>query len=40
VELERDLVCVPSEQLAARRRIEDAQGRYIEFCKGALPAAR
>ncbi|MDB5986811.1 MAG: phosphoglucosamine mutase [Nevskia sp.] len=33
-ELERELICVPSEQLGRARRIEDAQGRYIEYCKG------
>ncbi|GAC1625567.1 MAG: phosphoglucosamine mutase [Nevskia sp.] len=34
--LERDLVCVPPEQMGRARRIDDAQGRYIEFCKGAF----
>ncbi len=34
LELARELVCVPSEQLGRARRIEDAQGRYIEYCKG------
>lgn len=34
--LERDLVCVPPEDMGRARRIDDAQGRYIEFCKGAF----
>lgn len=34
--LERDLVCVPPEAMGRARRIDDAQGRYIEFCKGAF----
>ncbi len=34
--LERELVCVPPEQMGRARRIDDAQGRYIEFCKGAF----
>ncbi|WP_292999910.1 phosphoglucosamine mutase [Nevskia sp.] len=34
--LERDLVCVPPELMGRARRIDDAQGRYIEFCKGAF----
>lgn len=34
--LQRDLVCVPPEDMGRARRIDDAQGRYIEFCKGAF----
>jgi phosphoglucosamine mutase len=34
--LERELVCVPPERMGRARRIDDAQGRYIEFCKGAF----
>lgn len=34
--LERELVCVPPEHMGRARRIDDAQGRYIEFCKGAF----
>ncbi|WP_428385062.1 phosphoglucosamine mutase [Nevskia ramosa] len=34
--LERDIVCVPPESMGRARRIDDAQGRYIEFCKGAF----
>lgn len=33
-QLEHDLVCVAPEQLGRARRIDDAPGRYIEFCKG------
>ncbi|HLT98834.1 MAG TPA: phosphoglucosamine mutase [Burkholderiaceae bacterium] len=29
--------CVDSEQLGRARRIDDAAGRYIEFCKSAFP---
>lgn len=32
--LERDMVCVSPELMGRARRIEDAGGRYIEFCKG------
>lgn len=34
--LEKDLVCVPSEQIGRARRIESAQGRYVEFCKASF----
>lgn len=34
--LGRDLSCVPPESMGRARRIDDAQGRYIEFCKGAF----
>lgn len=34
--LERELVCVPPERMGRARRIDDAQGRYIEYCKGAF----
>jgi phosphoglucosamine mutase len=34
--IERDLICVPPEDMGRARRIDDAQGRYIEFCKGAF----
>jgi phosphoglucosamine mutase len=36
-ELERPLVCVSSKQLGKARRLDDAAGRYIEFCKRAFP---
>lgn len=37
--IEAQLGCpmVTAEQLGKARRISDAEGRYIEFCKGALP---
>ncbi|MDR3414771.1 MAG: phosphoglucosamine mutase [Nevskia sp.] len=35
-QLEHDLVCVPPDQLGRARRIDDAPGRYIEFCKGSF----
>lgn len=36
-ELEQPMVCEPSEKLGKAMRIEDASGRYIEFCKSHLP---
>ncbi len=33
----RSLACVPSAQLGKARRIDDAGGRYIEFCKRTFP---
>lgn len=35
--LERPISCVASEHLGKARRIEDARGRYIEFCKSTIP---
>lgn len=35
-QLEHELICVPPEQLGRARRIDDAPGRYIEFCKGSF----
>ena len=35
--MEAPLVCVPSAQLGKARRVSDAPGRYIEFCKGTFP---
>ncbi len=32
--LENGIKCVDSERLGKARRVEDAAGRYIEFCKG------
>ena len=32
--------CVDSSQLGRAERLTDAQGRYIEFCKGTLPTTR
>lgn len=36
-ELEQSMVCVPSEQLGKAVRVDDAAGRYIEFCKSHMP---
>lgn len=37
-ELERPLQCGKSSQLGKVRRVDDAAGRYIEFCKSTFPA--
>ena len=36
-EIERPMGCVRSELLGRAKRIEDAAGRYIEFCKSTFP---
>ncbi|CAG9181774.1 phosphoglucosamine mutase [Cupriavidus respiraculi] len=36
-ELEKPMICVRSDDLGRARRIEDAAGRYIEFCKSTFP---
>ena len=36
-ELDPTIGCVPSASLGRARRIDDARGRYIEFCKSAFP---
>lgn len=36
--LDEPLACVSSEQLGRARRIDDAPGRYIEFCKSTFPS--
>jgi len=36
--IDAPLGCVPSEQLGRARRIDDAAGRYIEFCKSTFPS--
>ncbi|MCU0233696.1 MAG: phosphoglucosamine mutase [Thermoanaerobaculales bacterium] len=36
-ELEKPLATVGSEELGKAKRIEDAAGRYIEFCKSTIP---
>lgn len=36
--LESPMGCEPSERLGKARRIDDARGRYIEFCKSTFPA--
>ena len=35
--IEAPFVCVPSAELGRARRINDAAGRYIEFCKSTFP---
>jgi phosphoglucosamine mutase len=35
--IEQPMDCVPSEKLGRAKRLEDAQGRYIEFCKSTFP---
>ena len=35
--MERSLTCVSSAELGKARRIDDAAGRYIEFCKSTFP---
>jgi phosphoglucosamine mutase len=36
--MEQDLCCVDSAQLGKASRIDDAPGRYIEFCKSTFPS--
>jgi len=36
--MEAPLVCVTSAELGKARRIDDAAGRYIEFCKSTFPS--
>jgi phosphoglucosamine mutase len=36
-QLEQPMQCRPSAQLGKARRIDDAAGRYIEFCKSTFP---
>ena len=35
-QLDLPLQCVPPEQMGRARRVDDAAGRYIEFCKGSF----
>ena len=35
--IEAPFICVPSAELGRARRINDAAGRYIEFCKSTFP---
>lgn len=35
--VDEPMSCVPSDELGRARRIDDARGRYIEFCKGTFP---
>ena len=37
-EIDRGLRCVPSSELGKAKRLNDAPGRYIEFCKRAFPS--
>jgi phosphoglucosamine mutase len=37
-QIDQPLACVSSARLGKVRRIEDAAGRYIEFCKGTVPS--
>jgi phosphoglucosamine mutase len=37
LELDKDMDTVESEQLGKAFRVDDAAGRYIEFCKGSTP---
>ena len=36
--IDAPMECVASEQLGRAKRLPDAQGRYIEFCKGSFPS--
>ena len=35
--IDQPMGCVPSEKLGRAKRLDHAQGRYIEFCKGTFP---
>jgi len=37
-ELDKPLTCALSERLGKAKRVEDARGRYIEFCKSTIPS--
>ncbi|MCE0493330.1 phosphoglucosamine mutase [Vibrio salinus] len=37
-ELDKDIECVPSAELGKANRLNDAAGRYIEFCKSTFPS--
>ncbi|WP_454784997.1 phosphoglucosamine mutase [Legionella sp. WA2024007413] len=37
-ELEKEMQTVPSQNLGKAARIDDASGRYIEFCKSTIPS--
>ncbi|MGO3058628.1 MAG: phosphoglucosamine mutase [Halomonas sp.] len=39
VALDGDMTCVESDKLGKARRIDDAAGRYTEYCKANLPGA-
>jgi len=36
-EIDKPMQCVSSEKLGKAKRLDDAQGRYIEFCKSTFP---
>ena len=36
--MDRPMTCVASDQLGKANRVNDAAGRYIEFCKGTFPS--
>ncbi|MCW8328242.1 phosphoglucosamine mutase [Photobacterium sp. SDRW27] len=38
-ELDKDIECVESHLLGKASRMDDAAGRYIEFCKGTFPSS-
>lgn len=38
-ELDGPMACVASERLGKAKRLDDASGRYIEFCKSTFPSA-
>lgn len=38
-EMEKDIQCVDSASLGKALRVNDAPGRYIEFCKSTIPAS-
>jgi phosphoglucosamine mutase len=38
-EMEKPLTTVPSDQLGKAERVDDAAGRYIEFCKSTVPSS-
>jgi len=37
-ELDKEMTCVDSSELGKASRMDDASGRYIEFCKGTFPS--
>lgn len=37
-ELDHPMACVSSEKLGKAKRLDDARGRYIEFCKSTFPS--
>lgn len=37
-EMDKPMTCVSSDKLGKARRVDDAHGRYIEFCKSTIPS--